>query len=451
MQDYYEELGLNPGMSLDEIKDELARQENKWTARNAGPAAKKAGEMLALLNRAKEVFRTEAARAEYDRELEQSRRQPARQEAPAQNREESFQGWKARMRQLYDNSQYDVAKEAFEKALGFQNSARPDIDFYNLGTEIYWRLRDYHSALYWINQILLYEQENPVFYLEKADILIGRAANGTPESRMEDYKQAMDAAESARNVAQKLQDDRKQGEALGLKAYIWLAADNSILYREPDCGELETLARQALELCPDDQGARYVLDRLYQAGMTGEQIAERRRQKQEAAEEARRKVEEARRHREKMASIRKKLVWLHVALMAGLLLFTADGIHIVREVGRNMSAYIPEIQTAGRWREFLWPVLIAGAAVTDLYAKYSLDPGPLKKLIHGIDLLLLWGAGFVSMLLSSSTYISWLGVNGMLEGSGFGIRVRDFILYFVCLIAGFTLNEKLNQYLEQEK
>ena len=451
MQDYYEELGLNPGMSLDEIKDELARQENKWTARNAGPAAKKAGEMLALLNRAKEVFRTEAARAEYDRELEQSRRQPARQEAPAQNREESFQGWKARMRQLYDNSQYDVAKEAFEKALGFQDSARPDIDFYNLGTEIYWRLRDYHSALYWINQILLYEQENPVFYLEKADILIGRAANGTPESRMEDYKQAMDAAESARNVAQKLQDDRKQGEALGLKAYIWLAADNSILYREPDCGELETLARQALELCPDDQSAKYVLDHLHQAGMTGEQIAERRRQKQEAEEEARRKEEEARRHREKMASIRKKLIWLHVALMAGLLLFTADCIHITREVWRNMSTYIPEVQTAGRWREFIWPVLIAGGAATDLYVKYSLDPGLLKSLIHGIDLLLLWGGGFVSMLLSSSIYSSYLIVNGMLEGKGFGILVRDFILYVVCLIVGFRLNEKLNQYLERKK
>lgn len=29
MQNYYEELGLNQGMSLGEIKDELARQENK--------------------------------------------------------------------------------------------------------------------------------------------------------------------------------------------------------------------------------------------------------------------------------------------------------------------------------------------------------------------------------------------------------------------------------------
>lgn len=56
MQDYYEKLGLNPGMSLDEIKDELARKENKWTARNEGSTVKKAGEMLALLNRAKEVF-----------------------------------------------------------------------------------------------------------------------------------------------------------------------------------------------------------------------------------------------------------------------------------------------------------------------------------------------------------------------------------------------------------
>lgn len=348
--------------------------------------------MLALLNRAKEVFRTEAARAEYDRELEQSRRQPARQEAPGQKREESFQGWKARTRQLYNNNQYDVAKEAFEKALGFQDFARPDIDFYNLGADIYWRLRDYHSALHWINQILLYEQENPVFYLEKADILISRAADGTPESRMADYGQAMDAAEAARNVAQQRQDGRQLGYALGLKAYIRLAADNSILYREPDCGELETLARRALELCPDDQSAKYVLDHLHQAGMTGEQIAERHRQKEEAAEEARRKEEEARRHREKMASIRKKLIWLHAALMVGLLLFTADSILITREAWRNMSVYIPEIQTAGRWREFIWPVLIAGGAATDLYTQYSLNPGLLKTLIHGIDLLLLWGA-----------------------------------------------------------
>ena len=61
------------------------------------------------------------------------------------------------------------------------------------------------------------------------------------------------------------------------------------------------------------------------------------------------------------------------------------------------------------------------------------------------------GGGFVNMLLSSSIYGSYLQVNGMLEGKGFGILVRDFILYVVCLIVGFRLNEKLNQYLERKK
>lgn len=55
------------------------------------------------------------------------------------------------------------------------------------------------------------------------------------------------------------------------------------------------------------------------------------------------------------------------------------------------------------------------------------------------------------MLLSSSIYSSYLIVNGMLEGKGFGILVRDFILYVVCLIVGFRLNEKLDIYLERKK
>ena len=55
------------------------------------------------------------------------------------------------------------------------------------------------------------------------------------------------------------------------------------------------------------------------------------------------------------------------------------------------------------------------------------------------------------MLLSSSIYGSYLQVNGMLEGNGFGIIVRDFILYCVWLKVGFMLNEKLDLYLERKK
>ena len=69
--DYYRELHLDRGYSIQEINTKLKEQKQQWTQRAslAGSRGNQARELLALIDQAFEVFKDEDSRERYERSL----------------------------------------------------------------------------------------------------------------------------------------------------------------------------------------------------------------------------------------------------------------------------------------------------------------------------------------------------------------------------------------------
>lgn len=72
MVDYYEELGLDRSLGLDDLNRQLSKAESLWKSRRTR-VPEKATRMLALIIEAREAFANSASRSEYDRALDISK------------------------------------------------------------------------------------------------------------------------------------------------------------------------------------------------------------------------------------------------------------------------------------------------------------------------------------------------------------------------------------------
>jgi hypothetical protein len=87
----FEELKLAQEASLDEINKTLTQLERDWTQRQINNP-EKATKVLALIIDARVAFKTDATRVEYDRALEESKRETS-EPNPEQDRLRAFQKW----------------------------------------------------------------------------------------------------------------------------------------------------------------------------------------------------------------------------------------------------------------------------------------------------------------------------------------------------------------------
>ncbi len=133
MVDYYSELNIDSGLSVDEINKELSKLENTWKRREL-TSPEKATKMLALIIDARDVFKSTAAKSRYDRELAESKNQ-SKSVDPNQQRKDDIQKWRTDADRYYDSGEFDLARIAVDRALALviDNS---DDDLYALAASI---------------------------------------------------------------------------------------------------------------------------------------------------------------------------------------------------------------------------------------------------------------------------------------------------------------------------
>ena len=186
MTDFYKELKLDRSKGIEELKNELIKQENIWKQREIYNP-EKAVTMLALIEQARAVFASDATRRTYDRELAESQCRPEEND-PDEDRREELRKWKVQAESYLESGQYDLAKVAIENALSFSSEIDND-DLYATAARIYLSNNDTAAAMNYINKAIVCAPDVSYYYLlkgfiydKKAYVYEWRSRNETPLS-----------------------------------------------------------------------------------------------------------------------------------------------------------------------------------------------------------------------------------------------------------------------------
>lgn len=243
MTDFYEVLKLDAGSDIQQLQDQLIRQESIWTDR-ASTRPEKATEMLAVIAQAKKAFASGQTKAEYDRQLAESKHPKA-----DTSREEEFARWRQAALDYYSGGQPDLAKTALEKALPL--SREDDPHFQALAFLIYKANGQYQTALDHINKAIVYAPGEPCLYIDKASVL-ELLAESSHESRC-----ILQARETLRIASQKAMESSNQE----LEAKADGALARLLYFYDPkDVNEAKRLATRAMEHGDPGGTARQVLE-----------------------------------------------------------------------------------------------------------------------------------------------------------------------------------------------
>lgn len=98
MTDFYEELNLNPQDSVADINRALTQLESTWKRREIN-SPEKATKMLALILEARNAFKSDATKAEYDHNLAESKKAPEQVDYGAE-RKVQFQQYRTQAEKL---------------------------------------------------------------------------------------------------------------------------------------------------------------------------------------------------------------------------------------------------------------------------------------------------------------------------------------------------------------
>jgi hypothetical protein len=274
--DYYQELELQEGASLEELQKQLVQLRKDWVNRQA-VYPEKANLMIVLLDGADKAFADEKSRAEYDRDLAESKKSPESKDPEAERRE-NFERWYETATQYYDNDQHDLANTALSKALQYKNPDLEDAKFFLFAADVTRRNNNPRQALEYINQSLLYDADDPEAYLFKAfaleDLEDERSCeSGGIKAAVQEEKDVLDLM---LKKALKNDDVKYIAIAYGMLALVW--------YRKVGSNEsvAEDFAQKALATGKSNDEAESVL----------KDIAKARRKK--AEEEQRRAEKKAR-------------------------------------------------------------------------------------------------------------------------------------------------------------
>lgn len=278
MTDFYKELnGIDPGKSVAEIRNELARQRTTWLNRET-VRPEEARKKLSCIDDALKVFATEESKARYDAELEESRRtRPP--EDPDLARKQEIQRLKNQANQRFEDEDFDLAKIAIDKALS-KDVDESDLELLEIAAKICRALGRFAEAQDHINRAIVADEGNPMFYLEKAMVFSDEAESSVDDPKKEEALRQSERKlyQQAADIAGRNNDARLHSAALGLLAYT--------LYfdRPMNRSKGVELARQAVALEDPWGNAQSVLDDV--ARIQAEEKA-RREAEEEAARRAR--------------------------------------------------------------------------------------------------------------------------------------------------------------------
>ena len=325
MTNFYEELKLDKTASASELTAELLRLESVWHKREMS-RPELAAEKLVQINEAKKVFASDTAKAQYDRELNAVPVQTVPEDPDAERRAQ-FQKWYQNALSYYQETQYDLAKTAIERAAGCGTNEDDTVFFCN-ASRIYRNNGDLTTALNYVNRAILSDPTDPENYIEKAFVLEAqyRQALQNRGNSADLLRQWRDALEQAikRSSAGFYRDG--EARACGMLAF-------SLHFSQPqDEARAEELARQAVKLGDRWGNAQRVLDDMEEKRAAAEKAerdaqtrrAEAERQNRERqmqlaqAEQQRQQRQNAMAEKDNKAKILYMLGWAGVILSAGL-------------------------------------------------------------------------------------------------------------------------------------
>lgn len=253
MVDYYEELGLDRSLGLDDLNRQLSKAESLWKSRRTR-VPEKATRMLALIIEAREAFANSASRSEYDRALDISKNNVSGSDDSFSNWEE-FSVWRQKAADLNEQQVYDLALLALNRALVSLKGRDADVGFYLLASEIFLNGGDPASAMRYANEALLMAPDSYEPHYKKAMVYKALAEMGGEGNETEQfYSCLLKGAEVARLAG----DNGGQGKMLGVYAYV-------LYHQFPDeKQQAEVYAIQAVGLGDEWGNGQKVLDEIKQ-------------------------------------------------------------------------------------------------------------------------------------------------------------------------------------------
>lgn len=245
MVDYYEELNLNQQDSVNELNQNLIQLESTWKRREINNP-EKATKMLALILEARNAFKSDATKKEYDHNLAESKKAPEQVDYNAERKAQFEQYKDQALRYFANGNQQDLALMAITRAKQNYDPSQPDASFCELCSLIKYDVGDFQDALSEINEAIMIDSYNASYYNLKAEILghlydtVSQNPTGQTARSYMAQKKAND--EKALELAKQSGDKKMQRDCLEELAFAYSWPYDS------DYDRAEIYANQALEL-----------------------------------------------------------------------------------------------------------------------------------------------------------------------------------------------------------
>ncbi|MCM1264075.1 MAG: J domain-containing protein [Butyrivibrio sp.] len=226
MVNYYEELHLEQSASAEEIYKQLIGLQRTWIRRQIN-MPDKASEKLLLINGALEIFKTEASKRNYDKEVEayNSPKQEIIDNSADKERIQKLLQYRKEATNFFGEFKFDLAKAAIDNAIKYYNADTDEIyykeySFMAFAAAIYHEYGDEDGALCFNNEAIVKCPEEDVDtqidnYAIRAEIYLNFFINRTKNisnfyidiQAMEFFNEAKDSARKAYNLLNEASGD----------------------------------------------------------------------------------------------------------------------------------------------------------------------------------------------------------------------------------------------------
>ena len=261
MVDYYEELNLNQQDSIADLNRTLSQLESTWKRREINNP-EKATKILAIILEARNAFKSDAAKAEYDRNLAESKKPPEQIDYDAE-RKAQFQKYRKQVEKYFCEDQMDLALEAMRRAQQYYDPNQPDASYSYLCSLIKYGSGDYQGALSDVTAAIVTDGNNATYYRWKGDILgdFFNSAISDPnglQTARSYLAQNRSNYEKALEVANRAGD--KDEQIMSLEG---LAESYALMY-DSDYDRAERYANQALAMGDNSPELKEILETIRQ-------------------------------------------------------------------------------------------------------------------------------------------------------------------------------------------
>lgn len=338
MTNYYEELQLEQGVSAEEIHKRLIALQRTWIQRQIN-IPDKASEKLLLINEALEIFKTEASKKNYDKELEEynTPKQETADNSADKERIQKLLQFRKEVTRYFGESKFDLAKVAIDNALKYYNADTDEIyyreySFMAIAATIYHEYGDEKGALRFNNEAIVKCPEEDVDtqienYATRAEIylnfLIKRAQTinnvYVDNQAMNFFNEAKESARKAYNLLNQASDDVNNDMRI---EYILLLAEilsytNEKSAEAPQAfSEARRLAESAIQMGDNSGRAREIIESCKEASERKEVYKKQMEELDKQTEEFKQRRVQEQTVENGKKSVFNKVKWVGVGLFA---------------------------------------------------------------------------------------------------------------------------------------